>query len=425
MEELFGLADCNNFYASCERVFRPDLRNRPIVVLSNNDGCVVARSNETKKLGIGMGVPFYQIKELVRKHDIAVFSSNYTLYGDMSRRVMSLLAQSVPHIDVYSIDECFLDFSQFNDKEELLKYAHSIVRKIYKGVGIPLSLGIAPTKTLAKVASRFAKKYPGYKGVCMIDTEEKRIKALELLEVGEVWGVGRKMKKRLEYFGVKTALDFAQRTESWIRREFTVTGVRTWKELNGISCINIEDLPMKKSICTSRSFAGEGVSEHAELEEAVANFAAACAEKLRRQGACCSQITVFAHTSRFRTDVIADVIQQNMSLEVATQSTQEIVGAALEGLRRNYKRGEIYYKKAGVIVWGIVPENEVQGALFDRIDREKQKRLTKIMDKINAENGRSVVKLAVQGVEPEEMIQREHLSRRWTTELKETIVLKV
>ena len=259
---MFALADCNNFYASCERVFKPWLRTTPIVVLSNNDGCVIARSNETKALGIKMGVPAYQIKDAIDQYGIEVFSSNYTLYGDMS------------------IDEAFLHMDCLG-QVDLKSYGEQIVKSVTQGTGIPISMGIAPTKTLAKVANKFAKKYPNYKGVCLIDSDEKRIKALQLTEIGDVWGIGRQHAKMLAQHGVKNAYDFAQLPKAWVRQKMTVVGERMWKELNGESCIEMELAPApKKQICTSRSF-GHMVTDFSELEEAVSTYVCMCAEKLR------------------------------------------------------------------------------------------------------------------------------------------------
>ena len=398
--ELFGLADCNNFYCSCERVFHPDLIGKPVVVLSNNDGCVIARSEESKALGIKMGDVFYQVKDKLEEHNVAVFSSNYNLYGDMSRRVMSLLSQYSPKIDVYSIDEAFLDLSGMGTSEQLTEYCKKMVKHIGKGTGIPISLGIAPTKTLAKMASKFAKKYKGYEGVCLIDTDEKREKALKLFPVEDVWGIGYRHSKKLEYYGIKTAWDFTQKTESWVRREMTVTGVRTWKELRGESCISIEELPHKKSICTSRSFADQGLNKLADVEEAVANFAAQCSRKLREQHTVCNSITIFAHTSRFREDLPQSCIYQTAQLQVPTNDNQELVSAAVKMLRSDWKEGDSYfYKKAGVIVWGISRDNAIQTSLFDTVDREKQAALAKAIDEINRKNGHNKIRVAVQGDE--------------------------
>ena len=423
--QLFGLADCNNFYCSCERVFHPDLIGKPVVVLSNNDGCVIARSEESKALGIKMGEVFYQVKEKLEQNDVAVFSSNYNLYGDMSRRVMSLLSRYSPKVDVYSIDEAFLDLSGMGTSEELIGYCKKMVRFIHKGTGIPISLGIAPTKTLAKMASKFAKKHKGYQGVCLIDTDEKREKALKLFPVEDVWGIGYRSVDKLAYHGIKTAWDLTQKSESWIRKELTVTGVRTWKELRGESCISIEELPHKKSICTSRSFAEQGLNKLADVEEAVANFAAQCSRKLREQHTVCSSITVFAHTSRFREDLPQSYIYQTANLTVPSNNHQELVSTAVKMLRANWKDSDqYYYKKAGVIVWGICRDNAIQGNLFDTVNREKQAALAKAIDAINRKNGHNKIRVAVQGDEKGWQLKREYISKQYTTNLEDVIVLK-
>ena len=424
--ELFGLADCNNFYCSCERVFHPDLIGKPVVVLSNNDGCVIARSEESKALGIKMGDVFYQVKDKLEQNDVAVFSSNYNLYGDMSRRVMSLLSKYSPKIDVYSIDEAFLDFSGMGTSEQLTDYCKKMVRYIHKGTGIPISLGIAPTKTLAKIASKFAKKHKGYEGVCLIDSDEKREKALKLFPVEDVWGIGYRSVDKLAYHGIKTAWDLTQKSESWIRRELTVTGVRTWKELRGESCISIEELPHKKSICTSRSFAEQGLNKLADVEEAVANFAAQCSRKLREQHTVCNSITIFAHTSRFREDLPQSYIYRTVQLTVPTNDHQELVSVAVKMLRDDWKDGDSYfYKKAGVIVWGISRDNAIQTNLFDTVNREKQAALAKAIDEINRKNGHNKIRVAVQGNEKGWQLKKEYISKQYTTNLDDVIVLKV
>lgn len=422
--KFFGLADCNNFYCSCERVFHPDLRDKAVIVLSNNDGCVVARSEESKRLGIKMGVPFYQVKELLERNKVAVFSSNYNLYGDMSRRVMSLLSSFFPKISVYSIDEAFIDLSEINDMEYLVNISRNAVRAIYKGVGIPVSLGIAPTKTLAKMASVFAKKHKGYNGVCLIDTDEKREKALKLFPVSDVWGIGRKHSKRLEYNGVKTAWDFTQRSESWVRKEMSVTGLRTWKELRGESCIETEDLPYKKSICTSRSFPNQGLSRIEDVEEAVANFAAMCSKKLREQHTVCQSVVVFAYTSRFRDDVPVNQICETVNFDVPTNDMQEIVSTVVKALRNSWRQGAYYYKKAGVIVYNISEDNAVQGSLFDTVDRDKQSAISRVVDEINLRNGHDTVRVAVQGYDNNWHIKNEYISKQYTTNIKDIIIVK-
>lgn len=422
--KLFGLTDCNNFYCSCERVFHPDLRDKPVIVLSNNDGCVVARSEESKKLGIKMGVPFYQIRDMVEKNGVAVFSSNYNLYGDMSRRVMSLLSSFFPKINIYSIDEAFIDLSGMDDMNRLLDVSYKAVKSIYKGVGIPVSLGIASTKTLAKMASVFAKKYKGYNGVCIIDSDEKREKALKLFPIGDVWGIGRKHSKKLEYNGVKNAWDFIQKHESWVRQEMSITGLRTWKELRGESCIDDEDASYKKSICTSRSFPDQGLNKIEEVEEAVANFAAMCSKKLREQHTVCQSIIVFAYTSRFREDVPQNYIHEVVNLDVPTNDVQEIVSVAVRALKKNWSSTIYYYKKAGVIVTDITDGSSVQGSLFDNVDREKQSALSKIVDEINLRNGRDTVRVAVQGYDNNWHIKNEYISKQYTTNIKDIIVVK-
>ena len=422
--ELFGLADCNNFFVSCERVFRPDLNGKPVIVLSNNDGCVISRSNEAKSLGIKMGIPLFQIRKEIEKYDISIFSSNYVLYGDMSRRVMSLLSCYTPKLDQYSSDEAFLDFSDMGDTDQLHKYGQEIVKIVGKGTGIPISLGIAPTRTLAKVASKFAKKYKGYHGCCIIDTDEKRKKALELFEVGDVFGIGRKMKEHLSKYGVRTAADFTRLDGEWVRSVFSITGYRTWRELHGEACISLDELPAKKSICVSRSFANEGITDRRQLEEAVANFASDCARKLREQKSLCQQMTVFAFTSRFRTDQPQDFINHNIRLEISTNDSSEIIKRAIEGLRANYRNGNFAYKKAGVILWDIISDSNVQGNLFDTRDRSKISALQHTIDNINRRDGLGTVRNAIQGNDLRKNIKREHLSRQYTTNFDEIMTIK-
>ena len=423
---MIALADCNNFYCSCERVFNPALRTTPVIVLSNNDGCVVARSNEAKALGIPMGIPFYQARELIEKNGVAVFSSNYNLYGDMSRRVMTLLAEFTPTLMPYSIDEAFLDLSGMGGGEALRDYGKRIVRVVGKGTGIPLTVGIAATKTLAKVAAHYGKRYKGYESVCLIDTDERREKALRQLPVGEVWGIGRRLRATLEYHGVRTAWDLTQKSESWTRRLLTVTGTRVWRELRGESCIDIDELPLQKSVCTSRSFADEGIADLGRMEEAVANFAAACSRKLKARQSCCSGLTLFAYTSRFRDDLPARSINRTIHLPVPTNDQQEIIHAAITLLRADWDRSATYhYKKAGVIVWDITTASAIQTNLFDPIDRAKQARLAAAIDAINRRNGHDTVKVAIQGTAPKNWgLKQEHISQQYTTNLLEVIKVK-
>lgn len=384
---MYALVDCNNFFVSCERVFQPWLEGRPVVVLSNNDGCVVARSNESKAMGIKMGTPYYQVKHLVEAGRLEVRSSNYILYGDLSDRVMSILAEAVPRIEIYSIDEAFLvmDGIGYGD---VIDICRSLVPKIRKWVGIPVSIGVAPTKTLAKIASHFAKKYPGYRGVCTIDDGQKMAKALSLTPVGDVWGIGRRNRARLQACGVETAADFVAKPEAWIDRNFSVTGVRTWKELQGIVCLD-EELPEKrKSVCTSRSFA-EMLTDESDISEKVADFAAHCAKKLREEGTAAGNVTTFLMTNRFREDLDQYNQAATVVLPVAASSTPEIVSAALKALHMIFRPG-YRYKKAGVVVDGIVDQDAVQGVIFDFDEemRHRQDVLSSVMDAVNDRRSR-------------------------------------
>lgn len=422
---MIGLADCNNFFASCERVFRPDLEGRPIVVLSNNDGCVIARSNEAKALGYKMGDPFFQVKEKLEREGVAVFSSNYTLYGDMSRRVMSMLSTYTPHLENYSIDESFLDLDGVVPPEQLQAYGQRIALEVRRGTGIPISMGIAPTRTLAKMASKFAKKYRAMHGCCVIDTEEKRRKACELFDVADVWGVGRQSRERMHYLGVRTALDLANKRRAWVQQHFSLPMVRTWMELNGTPCISVEDMPQKQSICTSRSFPEQGISDHNALLQSVANFASACVDKLRRQHSVCGAMTVFAYTSRFRTQDPTDIIQRSIQLNVSTDSQQELVGTAVKVMRSELKDFPYLYKKAGVILWDISSAEAVQQDLFDTVNRQQQARLAHAIDAINRRMGHNAVRMAVQGVDFHSGLKHEYESKLFTTNLRDIITLKV
>lgn len=441
---MIALADCNNFYCSCERVFRPDLVGKPVVVLSNNDGCIIARSEEAKALGYKMGDPFYQMKEKLEAEGVAIFSSNYTLYGSLSNRVMSMLSHYSPQLDQYSIDESFFEvdksiasaFFQENQSSEktdslLHRYGARISSDVLRAVGIPISIGIAETKTLAKIGSKFAKKYKGYQGCCLIDTEERRHKALSLFPIEDVWGIGRQIARKLDYMGIRTAAQLADQKESWVRCHFNITTVRTWKELNGENCISIEELPQKKSICTSRSFADEGISDKNVMEEAVANFAVRCTEKLRRQGSVCQGVTVFAWTSRFNDHVPEYTIHDSLVLPIATDAQDEIVGAALTILRARYPKSvsdrpdiSFRFKKAGVILWQISPSTPREQDLFDPINRERQKALMAAIDAINHKNGYGTIRQAIQGTDCRFDLKREYMSKRFTTDISDILEVK-
>ena len=394
---MYGINDCDNCYVSCERVFRPDLEGKPVVVLSNNDGCVVARSNEAKALGIKGGIPYYQLAELFPNEKIAVFSSNYELYGDLTGRVMSLISQEVPAYFRYSIDECFVYFDGFDKGTDFKQWGEALHRKVKQGVGMPISIGIAPNKTLAKVASHFAKKYIGYRHCCVIDSDEKRAKALKLFPVEDVWGIGRRYSRKLNMLGVDTAYDFASRPEDWVRTTFNnIVLLRTWRELNGADCVPNEQLADKQSICTSRSFPGM-ITSYDELRTHVSNYAVRCAEKLRRQHSVASIVSVFLNTNSFREDLAQYWNSREMRLVTPTNSTIEIVKAASEVLKSIYRQG-FRYKKAGVILMGITEETPLQTDLFD-INAEniqRMRRLDKVIDRINQTQGSETVVIGAQ-----------------------------
>lgn len=419
---MFALIDCNNFYASCERVFNPSLVGVPIVVLSNNDGCIVARSQEAKDLGIPMGEPAFKIKDFIEANKVAVFSSNYVLYGDMSNRVMKTISGFAENIEIYSIDEAFIDFRGY-DYTDLAAYGRKIVRTVTKNTGIPVSMGIAPTKTLAKVANKYAKKYKGYKGVCLIDTEEKRIKALQKFDIGDVWGIGRRYSKFLKYNNIQTAYDFTQKSRSWVRKNLTVVGERMWDELRGFPCIEIDKAAKaKKQICTSRSF-GTKLKEFDEIFEAVSNFTASCAAKLRKQHSCASGMLVFIMTNPFSEKDPQYVNSRHFKLPIPTSSTTELIEYSKLLLSEVYKNG-YSYKKAGTIITEIVPDAPIQADLFDTVDRDKQKRVMTAVDKLNDSYGTYKVRVAAQGYGKKWKLRNEKLSPCYTTKMDDIIKIK-
>ena len=393
---MYGIVDCDNCYVSCERVFRPDLKDKPVVVLSNNDGCVVARSNEAKKMGIKAGTPYFQLAQQFPNAKIAVFSSNYELYGELTGRVVSIIRQEAPAYFRYSIDECFVYFNDLEDVD-LKLWGEGLHKKIKQYVGMPVSIGIAPNKTLAKMASYFAKKYQGYRHCCLIDTDEKRIKALKLFPIDEVWGIGRKYAVKLGALGVKTAYDFATHHGDWVRITFNNINIyRTWKELNGEDVVPNEELAKKKSICTSRSFNGM-VSDFETLRTHVSNYAARCAEKLRMQNTVASIVGVFLNTNRFREDLPQYWNFQEQRLITPSNSSITIIKTAIEALQKIYRQG-YQYKKAGVIVMGVGADSPIQQDLFD-INAEqfqKMKRLDEVVDRINRMQGSETIVLGSQ-----------------------------
>lgn len=418
---MFALCDCNNFFVSCERVFRPELQHTPVVVLSGNDGCVVSRSNEVKRLGIKMGAPFYQIREQADKSGIVHFSSNFALYGDISSRIMHLLSRLTDDLQQYSIDEAFIDLSYCADTAEACKICEQARADILKGIGIPVSFGIAPTKTLCKVASYYAKRYAGYHGVCTIDSDERRIKALARYPIDEVWGIGRQSAAKLLGFGIQTALDFASRPASFALTHLHQPGLNTWRELNGEDCILLHDMPEKQSITCSRTFA-HGVTDRQLLESALSMFCANVAGKLRKQHSVCTQMIVFAHTSRFGEHLSA--IHATITFPTATANTQEMTDALLRTVRQQW-RADTPYKRAGVIITAIMPDNGIQSSLFDVRDRERDNRLQKALDRINTKAGKNAIGFSPQVAtkQAEKLYNVGAKSPAYTTRLQDIITL--
>ena len=393
---MFALADCNNFFASCERVFRPDLQGKPVIVLSNNDGCAVARSNEAKALGIKMGDPFFKIRHLVEKHNVAVFSGNMALYGDMSQRVRWVLEEFAPAVEVYSIDEAFLDLRGINNLD-FDAYAKLISAECWRQTSIPVSVGIAPTKTLAKIASKLCKQYPKLRGGCYMHRPQDIEKVLRKFPIEDVWGIGRRSTAKLHSMGITTAWDYTQLPESAIRSMSGITGVRTWKELRGIPCIEFEDaVEAKQSICVSRSFAKE-ITDLGELAEQIANFASSMAEKLRQQHSVMSQMHVFAYTNRFKDNEPQTYGNSLVHFEQPVNDQRTIVAQAVSAAKELYRKG-YGYKKAGVVATHIIQETDVMHSLFEDTEAiEREQKITSALDAINGAFGRGSVKLAVQG----------------------------
>lgn len=421
---MFAIVDCNNFYASCERLFNPKLEFKPIVVLSNNDGCVIARSNEAKALGIPMGATAYKYKQLLYQNKVQVFSSNFALYGDMSSRVMNTLTNFTPDIEIYSIDEAFLQFNGFDKHFDLYTYGLEIGNTVRRNTGIQVGIGIAPTKALSKVANRIAKKFPEKtKGVYVIDTEEKRIKALKWLKIEDVWGIGRKHSKRLNAKGITTAYEFSEMSDEWVKKHLSVVGIRLKRELQGISVLKLEDVPSpKKNIATTRSFA-KNYKTYDEVKERVVAFANTCATKLRKQNSCCNALMVFILTNYHRKDLPQYSRNIVVKLPHSMNSSFDIAHFATTGLKKIFKEGYAY-KKAGVIVLDIVPENPNQLALFSQVNPKHQLAM-QCMDKLNDQLGQSKVKLGAQDLGRVWKMKQEHLSQRYTTRLDEIIKIKL
>lgn len=413
-KQMVGLLDGNNFYVSCERVFQPQYRNKPCLVLSSNDGCVIARSDEAKILGVKMGVPEFQVKDLIKRYGIHCFSSNYELYDDMSKRMLGLAAHCVQEIELTSVDECFMNLRGY-EHLGLYEYGRHIVTYTTRGCGIPVSLGIAPTKTLAKIANHFAKKYPGYKSVCVIDSEEKRIKALKLTPVGDVWGIGKKTGKKLEEIGVKTAYDFTQMNRWRVRKQLTVMGEKTWLELQGEPCFDLELAPpAKKGIQSSATF-GKTTSDLKDLRQAVSRHVTRVATKLRQQGSVCRSVMVYIHTNLFNKKQKQYKQSYILELPVASNSTTLILKHAFTILDLIFKE-EYEYKKAGVILQDITPAGVIQQDMLYTYDWKRQFTMDSLSDHINRNSHEKLLFHAVEGNKDlKTEYQMNQRSNRYTT----------
>lgn len=422
---MYALVDCNSFFCSVEKVFHPGLAGKPVVVLSNNDGCIVALTPEAKAVGLRRGDPIFKVRHIVDQCHVAVFSTNMYLYAAMSKRVTSILRKSVCHVENYSIDESFCDLQGYDDHFDLEGMMRRIARKIKLWTDIPVSVGVAPTKTLAKMGSKFAKQYDGYHGVCMIDSDDKRRKALRLFDLADVWGIGRGTLERLNYYGISTPLEFADKSASWVKARFTKPGQQTWRELNGEPCIDTAEVARKKTICTSRSF-GNMVGGLDSLKAAVATFAGSCANKLRGEGSGATSVTVFLCSNRFRDDLEQYGNAASARLLTPTSDTMEITNAALSILARIFRKG-IMYKKAGVIVGDIVSISPLQANLFDPIaNRPQRARLMRAMDELNHRYGLKTLRLAVEGEDKQPWkVRCEHSSPNYLTNINEILTIRV
>ena len=418
---MYALVDCNNFYASCERVFRPDLNGKPVVVLSNNDGCVIARSNEAKSL-IPMGAPAFKFAETFEQNHIHVFSSNYALYGDMSNRVMNILRTFCPDIEVYSIDEAFLQFNGFGNFD-LKEYGEQIRKTVTKWTGIPISIGVAPTKALAKVANKIAKKFPeNSNGVHVISSEKSREKSLKWLKIEDVWGVGRRHAKRLNKVNVRNAFQFTQLPDAWVNKNMTVVGLRLKRELEGKPTLSLDHSSPKKAIATTRSF-DQMYTKLEQVDERVATFTVSCAEKLRRQNSVCNLVMVFVHTNPFRKDLPGYARNIVMKLPFPTNSSMELLKYTRAGLKKIFKDG-YHYKKAGVMVMGIAPYSERQLSVFEG-ENTKDAKLLDIVDSLNRSIGNDKIKFGCQALDRTWKMKQEKLSPRYTTKLDEILTVKI
>lgn len=421
-EKIYALIDCNNFYASCEAVFNPKLRNKPLVILSNNDGCIVARSAEAKKLDFKFGLPFFKHKDLIKKHNVNVLSSNYALYGDMSKRVMNTISLFSPDVEIYSIDEAFVLLNGFENRN-LTLYGHNIRNTVKKYTDIPVSIGIANTKTLAKAANKIAKSKLNFNGVFNFFDVNDITPYLQELDIADIWGIGNKYAKFLNKNGIYRAEQLLNLSDAWIKKNLTINGLRTVTELRGTPCIEDEfTVQSKKNICCSRSF-GKDVNSYDYLREAIVSYATSAAEKMRKQNSSALSVLVFITTNRFK-----EVRQYSNSIAIpfseATSYTPDIINNALKCLKLIYKKG-YYYKKAGVILLDIIPDTKIQPKLFTNEKlKEEKNNLSKTLDIINRKYGKNTLKFAGSGLKQEWKMKQDKLSKSYTTKWSDIPIVK-
>jgi DNA polymerase V len=418
---MYALVDCNNFYASCERTFNPNLRHKPIAILSNNDGCVISRSDEAKAVGLPMGAPIFKWEGFCKENNIQVFSSNYPLYGDMSSRVMTILEQFTPDVEVYSIDEAFIQFKGF-ETYNFDDYGNQIRTRILKWTGIPTCVGMAPTKALSKVANKIARKFPEQtNGVYVIDSEEKRIKALKWIKIEDVWGIGSGLSKRLKAKGCHTAFDFTQLPDDWVRKNFSITEWKLKKDLEGIPTLHLDEVKTKQAIATTRSFEYT-FSDIENIKERISTFATSCAEKLRKQGSSCHAIYVTLSSDRHKKDLEQHRASKLISLAYPTDSSLIISQEAVKAATSIFKTG-IKYKRAGVVVMGLVPTTNHQLQLFES-ENPKHKPLMRAIDGLNAKYADYKIKIGNQDLKRTWKMRQERLSPRYTTNINDIIKVK-
>jgi len=416
---MYALVDCNNFYVSCERVFAPHLATRPVVVLSNNDGCAISRSEEAKALGVDMGTPMFLLEPLVKKHHMAVFSSNYTLYGDMSDRGMKLLAGFVPAMEIYSIDETFLDLHNM-PYANLLELAMKLRTTVARHTGISVTVGIAASKTLAKMANRYAKKTRRDIGVFWAANNTLVEEMLTYTEINDIWGIGPKHAAFLRLRGFRTAADFIKAPDDWVRTNLSVVSLRLLHELRGIPSVALElETPTKKNICSSRSF-GQLLTNKEDIQQALCNYVATCALKLRQQQSCCKSVQVFLKTHPHRTQLKQYEASMTVEMEVATNDSPTLVKYAMKALDLIFQPG-YWFKKCGVLAMDLVPAGRVQASMFNSSNQAKNNRLMDTMDKINQSLGRDTVRLAAQGYDKKYRLRAQHVSPSYTTDIDQLL----